>query len=135
MGVLTCLIEKWPTAYRERSLKMKIWKVPVLIGTSDEYSQVQADGLEDWFREFEERFAHDFSYIRLKFGKPVYIERAKLNATEDYPNDVQEWQAEADSELKKIIRRYGDIQIDEEWEIGDVPDSLSERLAKGTKEK
>jgi hypothetical protein len=82
---------------------MKIWKVHALMGTSDEYSKVQAEGLEDWFREFEKRFAKDFSYIRLKFGKPKLAGREDVEELA-YPEHVQEWQAEADSKLEEIMR-------------------------------
>jgi hypothetical protein len=102
MGVRTCLIEKWPSRHTERGLKMKIWKVHALMGTSDEYSKVQVEGLEDWFREFEERFAKDFSYIRLKFGEPKFAGTEKLKE-HFYPESISEWQTEADSKLIEIM--------------------------------
>jgi len=82
---------------------MKIWNVPVVIGTSDEYSKIQTHDLRDWFEEFEKRFARDFSYIRLKFGEPKFAGRVPVEE-KPYPEFVKEWQEEADSELEKLAK-------------------------------
>ena len=81
---------------------MKIWKAELLIGTTDEYSQVQALNLRNWFEEFEQQFKHDFSYIRLKIGTPEYAGSIELEEWA-YPEHVQEWQKEADSLLEKCL--------------------------------
>lgn len=81
---------------------MKVWKADLLIGTSNEYSQVQIDGLRDWFEEFEKRFKDDFSYIRLKIGTPKFAGREVVEE-KDYPEFVKEWQDEADSLLEKLV--------------------------------
>lgn len=84
---------------------MKIWKATLLIGTSNEYSEVQALNLADWFREFEERFKQDFSYIRLKIGEPEFSGTIEIEE-QAYPEFifVKEWQEEADSQLEKLAK-------------------------------
>ena len=81
---------------------MKVWKADLLIGTSNEYSQRQIDDLQDWFEEFEKRFKDDFSYIRLKIGTHKFAGREVVEE-KDYPEEVQDWQKEADSQLEKCL--------------------------------
>lgn len=83
---------------------MKVWKATLLIGTSNEYSQVQINGLKEWFEEFEKRFQDDFSYIRLKIGKPKFAGMMNPSLDESaYPEQVKDWQKEADSMLENCL--------------------------------